>query len=37
MSHTIQSTNQLTFEEVREQFEQWRRTRKKRGLISEQL
>ena len=37
MSHDIESTSQLTFEEVREQFEQWRRTRKKRGLIPEQL
>ena len=37
MSHDIESTSQLTFEEVREQFEQWRRTRRKRGLIPEQL
>jgi len=37
MSNDIEASNQATFEEVREQFEQWRRTRRKRGLIPEQL
>ena len=37
MSQEIASTHQLTLEEVREHFEEWRRTRKKREPISAQL
>jgi len=37
MSHEIKLTRQPTFEEVREQFDYWRSTRKKRGPIPEML
>lgn len=37
MSQEIASTHQPTLEEVREHFEEWRRTRKKRGTIPAQL
>lgn len=37
MSQEIASTHQLTLEEVREHFEEWRRTRKRRGPIPAQL
>jgi len=37
MSHEIESICQPTFEEVIKQFEDWRKTRKKRGPIPELL